>query len=229
MQLVGDDVFVTNVERLERGIASGLPTRCSIKVNQIGTLTETLRRWRRPRGPPIAPDVPPVGRDRGHDNRRPGGGDELRADQGRSAGPVRPGRQVQPLAAHRGELGERRRVPRTRRLCRPRCEPSCLLCSGRRDHDVQPCAPGPHRAARGALGAARDRGHSVPAQSTPRGADGCPAGEPAVAPVERREPIAGGTDRLTSSTGHNRQIGAREVWSRRRGRPVARRSAQCGR
>ncbi len=42
MQLVGDDVFVTNTERLQRGIAQGVANSILIKVNQIGTLTETL-------------------------------------------------------------------------------------------------------------------------------------------------------------------------------------------
>lgn len=42
-QLVGDDLFVTNPIRLERGIASGAANAILIKVNQIGTLTETLR------------------------------------------------------------------------------------------------------------------------------------------------------------------------------------------
>ncbi len=41
-QIVGDDIFVTNVERLERGIATGAANAVLIKVNQIGTLTETL-------------------------------------------------------------------------------------------------------------------------------------------------------------------------------------------
>jgi enolase len=41
-QLVGDDFFVTNVERLRVGIAEGLGNSILIKVNQIGTLTETL-------------------------------------------------------------------------------------------------------------------------------------------------------------------------------------------
>ncbi|CAM3087563.1 Enolase [Methylobacterium mesophilicum] len=41
-QLVGDDLFVTNVERLSRGIAEGTANSILIKVNQIGTLTETL-------------------------------------------------------------------------------------------------------------------------------------------------------------------------------------------
>jgi len=42
VQLVGDDVFVTNVERLRRGIEGGVANAILIKVNQIGTLTETL-------------------------------------------------------------------------------------------------------------------------------------------------------------------------------------------
>ncbi|MBQ8294211.1 MAG: phosphopyruvate hydratase [Alphaproteobacteria bacterium] len=42
-QLVGDDLFVTNPARLERGIANGVANAILIKVNQIGSLTETLR------------------------------------------------------------------------------------------------------------------------------------------------------------------------------------------
>jgi enolase len=42
MQLVGDDLFVTNTERLKRGIENGVANSILIKVNQIGTLTETL-------------------------------------------------------------------------------------------------------------------------------------------------------------------------------------------
>ena len=42
VQLVGDDLFVTSVERLRRGIESGVANSILIKVNQIGTLTETL-------------------------------------------------------------------------------------------------------------------------------------------------------------------------------------------
>ena len=41
-QLVGDDLFVTNVERLQRGIDEGIGNSILIKVNQIGTLTETI-------------------------------------------------------------------------------------------------------------------------------------------------------------------------------------------
>jgi enolase len=42
VQLVGDDLFVTNPERLQRGIDQGVANSILIKVNQIGTLTETL-------------------------------------------------------------------------------------------------------------------------------------------------------------------------------------------
>ncbi len=42
VQLVGDDLFVTNVEFLKRGIAEGVANSVLVKVNQIGTLTETL-------------------------------------------------------------------------------------------------------------------------------------------------------------------------------------------
>ncbi|HUH81297.1 MAG TPA: phosphopyruvate hydratase [Solirubrobacteraceae bacterium] len=43
LQLVGDDLFVTSTERLQRGIDAGVANSILIKVNQIGTLTETLR------------------------------------------------------------------------------------------------------------------------------------------------------------------------------------------
>jgi enolase len=42
VQLVGDDLFVTNVDRLQRGINEGIANSILIKVNQIGTLTETI-------------------------------------------------------------------------------------------------------------------------------------------------------------------------------------------
>ena len=41
-QLVGDDLFVTNVTRLERGINEGIANGLLVKVNQIGTITETI-------------------------------------------------------------------------------------------------------------------------------------------------------------------------------------------
>ncbi|GAY77322.1 enolase [Sporolactobacillus inulinus] len=42
MQLVGDDLFVTNTDYLKKGIDLGVANSILIKVNQIGTLTETL-------------------------------------------------------------------------------------------------------------------------------------------------------------------------------------------
>ena len=42
IQLVGDDLFVTNSARLEKGIQEGIANSILIKVNQIGTLTETM-------------------------------------------------------------------------------------------------------------------------------------------------------------------------------------------
>jgi enolase len=45
-QLVGDDLFVTNVERLRRGIDAGVANSILVKVNQIGTLAETLEAMR---------------------------------------------------------------------------------------------------------------------------------------------------------------------------------------
>ncbi len=42
VQLVGDDLFVTNTKRLQRGIDEGIANSILIKVNQIGTLTETI-------------------------------------------------------------------------------------------------------------------------------------------------------------------------------------------
>jgi len=42
IELVGDDLFVTNVKRIERGIAENVANAVLIKLNQIGTLTETI-------------------------------------------------------------------------------------------------------------------------------------------------------------------------------------------
>jgi len=43
IQLVGDDLFVTNIERLKKGIDQSIANAILIKLNQIGTLTETLK------------------------------------------------------------------------------------------------------------------------------------------------------------------------------------------
>ena len=110
VQLVGDDLFVTNVERLGRGIEEQVANAILVKVNQIGTLTETLeaielaraderrschtgRGRRRTRPSPTWPSPP------------------ASADQDRRAVQKRPGRQVQPAPAHRGAARRERRVP----------------------------------------------------------------------------------------------------------------------
>ncbi len=62
VQLVGDDLFVTNSTRLQTGIDRGVANSILIKVNQIGSLTETLEH-RRTRHPPRLHlgDEPPLG------------------------------------------------------------------------------------------------------------------------------------------------------------------------
>ena len=97
VQLIGDDLFVTNVARFERGIQEQVANAILIKVNQIGTLTETLDAiaLARSNGYGVV-YFPPLRRDRGHDDRRPRGGDERGPDQERRDRPQRPGREVQP-------------------------------------------------------------------------------------------------------------------------------------
>ena len=103
VQLVGDDLFVTNTERLRRGIETGVANSILIKVNQIGTLTETLRSDRDgPRSRLHRGDEPPLRRDRGRHDRRPGGRHRVRSDQDRRTVALGPRREVQPAAAHRG-------------------------------------------------------------------------------------------------------------------------------
>ena len=110
VQLVGDDLFVTNPVRLRRGIELGVGNSILVKVNQIGTLSETLEAIR------IARDagytrghLAPLRGDRGHDDRRPRRRHRRRPDQDRRPLALGPRRQVQPAAADRG--GARRRRP----------------------------------------------------------------------------------------------------------------------
>ncbi len=108
VQLVGDDLFVTNTKILREGIARGIANSILIKPNQIGTLTETLAAI------DMATDagysvggLAPLGRDRGQHDRRHRGGDARHADQDRLAVPLGPHREVQPAAAHRGRARHR--------------------------------------------------------------------------------------------------------------------------
>ena len=127
IQLVGDDLFVTNPDILAEGIEDGLANAVLIKVNQIGTLTETLdnrytykeRRLRHHR-------VPSFRRNRRHLHRRPRRGHQLRPDQDRLRQPFRPHRQVQPAPPHR--RGTRRR----QLLLRPPSSPTTTASPVRR-------------------------------------------------------------------------------------------------
>ncbi len=114
VQLVGDDLFVTNPQRLRDGIGRGVANALLVKVNQIGTLSETLEAveiaqragWRHG-------FFASLRRNRGHHDRRFGGGDQLRADQDRIAVALGPGGQIQPVDPHR------RAARRIGLLCRP--------------------------------------------------------------------------------------------------------------
>ena len=108
VQLVGDDLFVTNTQILREGIARGIANAILIKPNQIGTLTETL----------AAIDMAAEAGYGAVVSHRSGETEDStiadiavatarHADQDRLAVPLGPHREVQPAAAHRG--GARRR------------------------------------------------------------------------------------------------------------------------
>ena len=115
MQIVGDDLFVTNPERLARGIARGAANALLVKVNQIGTLTETLD----------AVDLAHRSGYRCMMSHRSGETEDttiadlaVATDCGqiKTGAParVRARRQVQPAAAHRGGARRRRALRRRR-------------------------------------------------------------------------------------------------------------------
>ncbi len=113
VQLVGDDLFVTSAERVERGVAARRRQRRADQgqPDRDGHRDLGDSGHRHERRLPLR-DVPPFRRDRRHFDRRPGRGDRVRADQDRRARPLRPGRQVQPVAAHRGGSGRGGRLSR---------------------------------------------------------------------------------------------------------------------
>ena len=92
VQIVGDDLFVTNPERLRRGIAEKSANALLVKVNQIGTVSETFDAVQ-PRAPGRLRlhDQPPLGRDRRHLHRRPRRRHQRRPDQDRRARPAASG------------------------------------------------------------------------------------------------------------------------------------------
>ena len=102
VQLVGDDLFVTNVKFLEKGIKTGTANSILVKVNQIGTLSETFAAVNMAiRNGYTRGALASQRRNRRLDDRRHRGRDELRPDQDRRPGPIGSRRQVQPVAPHR--------------------------------------------------------------------------------------------------------------------------------
>ncbi len=120
VQLVGDDVFVTNPEILKRGIADKVGNALLVKLNQIGTVTETLDAVRDGRRRRLRDDhLAPLRRNRGLDDRRPRGRHRRGTDQDRIGQPHRSRLQVQPAAAHRRRARRGRAIRRTERASRP--------------------------------------------------------------------------------------------------------------
>ena len=86
IQLVGDDIFVTNAELLGEGISEGVANAILIKLNQIGTLTETLDTVALATGRSYRTVISHrSGETEDDDHRRPGRGGQRRADQDRRA------------------------------------------------------------------------------------------------------------------------------------------------
>ena len=100
VQLVGDDLFVTNTERLKMGLEKGVANSILIKVNQIGTLTETFE----------AIDLAKRNGYTAIVSHRSGETEDC-IDE-----PLRPPCEVQPAAAHRGAARRQRQVRRPRRV-----------------------------------------------------------------------------------------------------------------
>ena len=101
VQLVGDDLFVTNVKRLQQGIDKSIANGLLVKVNQIGTITETI-------------NAVTLAQHNGYNTIMShrsgetedttiadlGGGPELRTDQNRFSQPHRPDCQIQPVDSY---------------------------------------------------------------------------------------------------------------------------------
>ncbi len=112
LQLVGDDLFVTNVKRLGRGIDEGIANSILVKVNQIGTLTETIDAVRLAQTNGYTAVMSHrSGETEDLDDRRPRGRAELRADQDGKPGAIGPDREIQPAAPHRGRIGRHGALP----------------------------------------------------------------------------------------------------------------------
>ena len=101
IQLVGDDLFVTNTERLSRGINEGIANAILIKLNQIGTVTETIDAIELGAQSRLQlHHLSPLRRNRRHLHRRSRRGHCRRTNQDRLGLAHRSHRQVQPASSH---------------------------------------------------------------------------------------------------------------------------------
>ena len=135
IQIVGDDIFVTNLKRLQRGIEEGVANSILIKLNQIGTVTETL-------------EAIDLGRRYGYtsviSHRSGETEDTFIADLAvaTGVGQIKTGSvsrtdricQVQPVAPHRRRTGLRRRLPGAGEFELQRLRAGCCLERSRASH-----------------------------------------------------------------------------------------------
>ncbi len=105
VRLVGDDLFATNAARLDRGIREGVANAVFVKMNQIGTLTQTFGVIDRAKEAAICGDFGAVGRDGGFVPGGSGGGFGSEADQDRVGDEIGAAGQIQPVAGNR-EVGD---------------------------------------------------------------------------------------------------------------------------
>ena len=121
IQLVGDDIFVTNIEISQRGIDAGVANSILIKLNQIGTVSETLDAINLARENRYTDrHLPSLRRNRRYVHRRFRCRHRRGPDQDRLRVSHRPHRQVQPTAAHRRRTRPGGAVPGTEGVELPR-------------------------------------------------------------------------------------------------------------
>ena len=117
IQLVGDDLFVTNTDYLAKGIKEGVANSILIKVNQIGTLTETLdaiQMAHRAGYTTVVSHRSGETEDATHCRHRRR--NQCRTDQDRVRVAQRPHREIQSTSPYRGRTGQPGRISRPRRL-----------------------------------------------------------------------------------------------------------------
>lgn len=118
VQLVGDDLFVTNSKRLAKGIELGLRDAILVKVNQIGSLTETMEAIQMAKQAGYACVMSHrSGETEGYHYRRLGGCNQRWPDQDGRTGAFRSCGEVQPAHSHRRRAGR----------CRPVCRHESVL------------------------------------------------------------------------------------------------------